>query len=292
MVKELQKKFGIDKQLRFELDPHDMPRAIIKTDLAEAIIYLNGAHITHYQPAGHAPVLFLSSKSNFIPGKAIRGGIPIIYPWFGPKKDDPTAPMHGFARTSQWQVESTIATANTIQLKLSLNQLRFTISIGRNLHVSLEVYNDSSAPLTFEEALHTYLAVSDVRTCIIAGLTGQTFIDKTANHQRKVDDAHSLRLQGETDRVYVNSETDCRIIDPIARRYINILKHNSATTVVWNPWIEKAKKMSDFGDDEWQNMLCVESANAADNAITVAPGATHSMSATLSVQSLNHSMIQ
>src|SRR5438874_1025607 len=102
MVKDLQARFGIPDKLRFELDQHNMERAIIKTNEAQATIYLQGAHITHYQPTGHEPLLFLSSKSNFAKGKAIRGGIPIIFPWFGPKKDDPTAPMHGFARTSQW----------------------------------------------------------------------------------------------------------------------------------------------------------------------------------------------
>src|SRR3954462_4786839 len=131
MVKELNDRFGIDGALKFELDEHGMERAIIKTPQAEATIYLQGAHVTHYQPTGHKPVLFLSSKSNFASGKAIRGGIPIIYPWFGAQKDNPLAPMHGFARTSPWQVEHVFNRATQMQLNFDLNQqLKFAAVIG------------------------------------------------------------------------------------------------------------------------------------------------------------------
>src|SRR5205807_9344732 len=117
MVKSLNERFAIPNALLFEIDQHGMERAVIKIPQAEAIIYLQGAHITHYQPAGQKPVLFLSSKSNFAPGKAIRGGIPIIFPWFGPKQDDPKAPMHGFARTLQWKVDSTKQIDDFIELR-------------------------------------------------------------------------------------------------------------------------------------------------------------------------------
>src|SRR2546423_9532148 len=121
-----------------------MERAVIKSRHAHAIIYLNGAHITHFQPAGQKPILFLSGKSNFSPGKAIRGGIPIIYPWFGAKKDDPTASMHGFARTSQWQVESTKATDNFIELTFRLDDnLRYLVQVGKSLNLELQVTNSS-----------------------------------------------------------------------------------------------------------------------------------------------------
>jgi glucose-6-phosphate 1-epimerase len=281
-VAELQERFGIGDQVHFEADQHGMERAVINTRHALAIIYLNGAHITHFQPIGQKPILFLSGKSNFIPGKAIRGGIPIIYPWFGAKKDDPKAAMHGFARTSQWQVEKTDLDADAAELIFSLESLRFHVRVSESLELTLEVRNSSATPLIFEEALHSYFSVSDAREVGIHGLSNQAFIDKTDGMKRKTSRPTALRLTGETDRVYVNSTTLCQIEDPDWNRQIRIEKSNSFTTVLWNPWMEKAKKMSDLADHEWQNFLCIETANAADNAITLAPGATHHMRATIS----------
>jgi glucose-6-phosphate 1-epimerase len=288
-IEQLQSRFAIPNTLHFELDEHGLERAIIKTRPAEAIIYLQGAHITHFQPKGEKPLLFLSSKSNFAPGKAIRGGIPLIFPWFGPKSDDPKAPMHGFARTSQWQVESAKQIGNRVAIQFALDvphhsSVRFSVWIGPQLQMELQVTNQSKAPLTFEEAYHSYFAVSDVRDVFIQGLARETFIDKTDRMNRKVDDDHALRLEGETDRVYVNTKSLCRIFDPSARRCINIAKTNSATTVVWNPWIDKSKTMSDMGENDWQQMLCIETANAADNAITLKPGSTHEMSAQIGIE--------
>jgi glucose-6-phosphate 1-epimerase len=278
--------------LRFELDQHNMPRAVIATSRANAIIYFNGAHITHFQPAGHQPVLFLSSQSSFVPGKAIRGGVPIVYPWFGTNIDDPTAPIHGFARTSQWDLEDMQMFNDIVTLVFTLKNVRFKVVVDQQLRMTLDVRNPSSNPLRFEEALHTYFAVSDVRQVHVEGLGSQTFIDKTDGLKRKISPADPIRITGETDRVYVHTEGMCMIEDPIWRRRIKIEKSNSATTVLWNPWIEKARKMADFGDEEWRNMLCIETANAADNAVILAPGDTHSMSVTLSIQSLNDSMSQ
>jgi glucose-6-phosphate 1-epimerase len=291
-LKELNDRFALGDQLRFELDEHGMERAVIKTPQAEAIIYLNGAHITHFQPAGQQPLLFLSSKSNFTPGKAIRGGIPIIYPWFGHKKDDPNAPMHGFARTSRWRVDLTKQIDDFVELRLTLespkhSNLRFLTQVGPRLNIELQVSSASATPLTFEEAFHSYFAVSDVRNVFIQGLTGTAFIDKTDQMLRKTDEDQVLRLEGETDRVYINTESTCRIFDIPAKRCIKILKINSATTVVWNPWMDKAKKMPDMGDDEWRQMLCIETANTADNAITLQPGGTYRMSASINAESFD-----
>jgi glucose-6-phosphate 1-epimerase len=282
MVKDLNERFAIADKLRFELDDHDMERAYIKTAAAEATIYLNGAHITHYQPAGQNPLLFLSPKSNFARGKAIRGGIPLIYPWFGPKKDDPTAPMHGFARTSQWQIESTNETGDVIELVFRLDpNLRYQVQVGKSLDLSLDVKNTSTTPLLFEEAFHTYLSISDIRATLIEGLAGATFIDKTDQMKRKIDEHEVLRLEAETDRVYLNTTSTCKIYDLAARRRITIEKKNSSTTVVWNPWSEKTKKMTDLAPEDWPHFICIETANAADNAITLALGGVHTISASL-----------
>ena len=187
--------------------------------------------------------------------------------------------MHGFARTSQWQVEKTDLDANTAELIFSLDSLRYHVRISESLELILEVRNSSPTPVLFEEALHSYFSVSDARQVGIHGLSNQTFIDKTDGMRRKTSRPTALRLTAETDRVYLNSTTLCQIEDPDWNRQIRIEKSNSSTTVLWNPWIEKAKKMSDLADHEWQNFVCIETGNAADNAITLAPGATHQMRA-------------
>ncbi len=291
-IEELQSRFGITGVLRFELDEHGMERAMIKTPAAEAIVYLQGAHITHYQPAGQKPVLFLSSKSHFAPGKAIRGGIPIIYPWFGAKQDDPKAPMHGYARTSAWQVDFGRVNSDVVELGLTLDSpghsnVRLLVQIGSQLDLELQVSSRSEGPITIEEAFHSYLAIADVRHSFVVGLGGRTFIDKTDQMQRKMEPQPLLAFKSETDRVYLNTERACDVFDLYGKRRITIAKSNSASTVVWNPWEEKSRGMFDMGAGDWQRMLCIETANAADNAITLAPGATHRMSASIRAETFD-----
>jgi glucose-6-phosphate 1-epimerase len=155
--------------------------------------------------------------------------------------------------------------------------LRYSVMIASGLRVELAVHNRSEHPFTFEEALHNYLAVSDVRNVSITGLESSEFIDKTDSMNRKTSPPHPLRLESETDRVYVNTTAWCRIYDSDWERRITLRKSNSSTTVVWNPWIETARKMTDLAAEEWKSMLCIETANAADNAITLNPGDEHRM---------------
>ena len=272
-----------------------LPRLAVTTPLANAHVYLHGGHITHYQPVTSGPVLFLSRSSLFAFDKAIRGGVPIIFPWFGARAGDPGAAMHGFARTSEWELEELDCAEDevvTLTLRMASSKtmraqwphdfvLRHRITIGAQLKMALEVENISDAPFTFEEALHTYFAVSDVREVSVTGLGGTDFIDKTDRFQRKRQAEETLRLTGETDRVYLNTRTECAIHDAAYRRHITIGKSGSDTTVVWNPWIAKAKAMSDFGDDEWTSMLCIETANTGANAVTLPAGATHVMEAVI-----------
>jgi glucose-6-phosphate 1-epimerase len=163
--------------------------------------------------------------------------------------------------------------------------LLYTITVGPTLKVSLEVRNASSSPFTFEEALHTYLSVGDVREVTIEGLDGRTFIDKTASGSRNRQSG-PIRIEREADRVYLDTTDEVRVSDPRRGRELRVAKAGSNTTVVWNPWIDKAKAMVDFGDEEWPSMLCIETANVADNAVTLGPGETQVMSAVIS--SANH----
>jgi glucose-6-phosphate 1-epimerase len=291
--KELQEAFGIPGIVKFEAGQYGLLRATVTAPQADAHVYLHGAHVTHYQPRDQEPVLFTSAHSSFAQGKPIRGGVPLVFPWFGPRAGDPSAPMHGFARLVRWGVEATSRGADgSVTLVLALDRsgamappwphdftLRYRIVVGSMLELALEVQNTSGTPWTFEEALHTYLAVSDVREVSIRGLAGVDYLDKTDGMKRKRQDSDPIRITGETDRVYLNTQTTCVLDDPMKGRRLLVEKGGSDVTVVWNPWITKAKALPDFGDEEWLRMLCIETCNAADHAITLGPGARHEMCA-------------
>lgn len=284
----------------FEPGEGGLVRAAISTDAAEAHVYLHGAHVTRFQPRGKADVLFMSGKSLFAPGKAIRGGVPLIFPWFGAKAGDPSAPAHGLVRTAAWAVHCVTAAGEgahrVIRLTFALKsdaatkarwphdfELFYSVTIGHTLQLELDVRNPagSSQPFTFEEALHTYLVVGDVRKVAIDGLSGRTFLDKPDGFKRKVQPPGPFGINAETDRVYLDTPDTVTVNDPVGSRVLSVSKENSAATVVWNPWIAKAKAMSDFGDDEWPLMLCVETANVDANAVMLAPAHSHAMRAVI-----------
>ena len=282
---------------RFEPGTGGLTRLAITSPLAEAHIYLHGGHVTHFQPRGQSPVLFLSARSFFESGKPIRGGVPVCFPWFAAHATRPEAPAHGFARTMPWEVESlSVDGDQTILavLRLAANDetrahwphdfvLRHHIVIGRHLTMMLEVENTSREPFTCEAALHTYLAVADARAAAVTGLENAAYRDKTDGLKTKTQPAEPIRFAGETDRIFENTRAACALDDPAGTRRITVEKSGSATTIVWNPWIEKAAAMQDFGDDEWPRMACIETANAAANAMTLAPGAKHAMRAVISI---------
>lgn len=291
----LQDRYGIPDVLRFETGPNGLIRAVVVTPQAKAQIYLHGAHVTHFQPRGERPVLFMSGHSRFEPGKPIRGGVPVVFPWFGPRAGDPSAPMHGFARQAEWRMESATQAADgsvTLGLRLDVAgathpawpyayELRYRITVGGTLEMVLEMRNASGQAAAYEEALHTYLAVSDVRQVSIVGLAGTEYLDKTDGMRRKTQGADPLRITGETDRVYLNTQAICVVDDPAGGRRLIVEKRGSDGTVVWNPWDAKAQAMPDFGDDEWPLMLCIETCNAADHAVTLPPGHHHEMRAAI-----------
>jgi glucose-6-phosphate 1-epimerase len=295
VFQQLQSGYGISGALRFEAGPNALNRAIVTTPQAEAEIYLHGAHVTQYQPRGGRPVLFMSAHSRFELGKPIRGGVPIVFPWFGPRTGEPSAPMHGFARSAEWRMESaTHGSDGSVTIVLGLDTanathpawphdyaLRYRIGVGSTLELALEVRNASPRTIVFEEAFHTYLAVSDVRQVSILGLVGTQYLDKTDGMRRKSQGAEPIRITGETDRVYLNTKTTCIVDDPGGGCRLLVEKGGSDVTVVWNPWIAKAHAMPDFGDDEWPQMLCLETGNAADDAISLTPGHGHEMRATI-----------
>jgi glucose-6-phosphate 1-epimerase len=290
--------FDIPDALRFEDGQGGLIRAVISTPAAEADIYLQGGHVTHWTPHGQRPVLFVSPKSLFAPGKPIRGGVPVIFPWFGARSDGKPGPAHGFARNSDWVIEGTkLLTGGRVEIKLALApndaargfgypafHLRFRVVIGFDLEMELEVCNDAKEPLKYEEALHTYLAVADIRQVSVSGLEGTAYIDKTDGFKRKELGNEPLRITKETDQVHLSTKSTCVVHDPVWNRRMIVEKNGSDSTVVWNPWIDKTKSMSDMAPDDWKGMVCVETANAADNAIHLSPGTSHKLTALIHVE--------
>lgn len=285
---ETARQFDISSALQFGETAGGLIRAAISTPLAEAELYLHGAHVTGWIPRGHRPVLFLSPRSVFAPGKPIRGGVPICFPWFGPRAEGKTGPIHGYARIREWTVESThLHDDGRVEIVLILTQdefhLRYRVTVGAALELELEVRNISPAPVIFEEALHTYFAVGDIHQASVSGLAGTTYIDKAGGFQRRQLGDAPLSIAKETDQVHLATTAACVIDDPAWNRKISIQKSGSQTTVVWNPWIEKTATIADMVPHDWQGMLCVETANAMEAAVHLAPGASHIMSAAIRV---------
>jgi D-hexose-6-phosphate mutarotase len=290
--------FAIPGVANIVLGNGDLPCVDITNTHAKARIYLHGAHVTHFQPHGADPVLWMSANSRFANNAPIRGGIPICWPWFGPNPQNASLPAHGFARTTSW-ILSTIRSENngdtTVILSLQDSeatralwphsfQLTMTIRVGNKLDLQLSSKNTGNTSFTYAEALHSYFAVQDVRNISIAGLQGVKYLDKVSGQSQQVSSAPII-IGGETDRVYHATTSLCTVHDTKKLRDIIIAKQGSQSTVVWNPWIAKAAAMADFGNEEWPSMVCVEIANALDDVITLTPEASHTMQATISVKS-------
>jgi len=285
----LNDQFGIPGKLRFEAGGGGLTRAVVDTAQCTGHVYLHGAHVAAWRPADAEPVLWMSGRSHFEDGKPIRGGVPICFPWFGPKADDPDAASHGLARAKPWDFAAAVDTPDgpTMFLATGIHAfaVRQTVTLGETLTMKLTVRNTADEPASFEAALHTYLHVGDVHQVSIAGLEGADYLDKMADGERKNQGDQPIRFEAETDRVYLDTDADCVLNDPALGRSIRIAKTGSRSTVVWNPWTDKAARMADFGDDEWPGMCCIETANVADNAVTLGPDESHEMTVTVAVES-------
>lgn len=256
-----------------------LPAIRIETDTSEAEVYPHGAHVTAFRKKGEAPLLFMSAASEFHPEKPIRGGVPVIYPWFGGREG---LPAHGTARITNWDLtESLLLPDGSVRLAFRLPgaepcEVEFLVTIGSSLVMEFVVANHGETQASFENCLHTYFQVGDVREIEVAGLQGASYLDTVAGTEH-VETADAIRFTAETDRVYQDSAAAAEIRDPGLRRAIFVRKSGSLSTVVWNPWIEKSRRMPDFGDDEWPQMVCVESGNVKKNALTLAPGERSSL---------------
>jgi glucose-6-phosphate 1-epimerase len=298
-VAELEERFGAPGVLSFEETASGLVLAHVTTPNAEAMVCFQGAHLMRWDPAGGGPVLFLSPRNELKRGKAIRGGVPVIFPWFGPRSDGKPGPQHGFARTSEWELVFAALAGEDVHLTFTLGpsevsrsygfdhfRVAYRMIIGRTLTLELTVANDAGAVFEYEDALHSYYAVADVERAAIAGLGGTEYLDKRDDARRKVQAAGAMTLTGATDRTYLNTEATCVVEDVTGGRRIVIEKAGSRSTVVWNPWAELTAAMADMEPDGWRRMLCVETANASENAVTLGQGESHTMRAVVSVEAI------
>lgn len=294
-ITELDRQFEIPGTAQIVAGNGGLPKVRITSPKAEGEMYLHGAHVTSWKPADREEVLFVSSQSRWEDGHAIRGGVPICFPWFGDKPDDPHAPAHGFVRTKAWQLESIAKEGDAVTVSMFTEsnndtkqwwparfRLVHRVTFGPVLTLELVVTNTGTTLLRFEEALHAYYRVADIQKARVEGLDAFHYLDKTDSNRKKLQRG-AIAIVSETDRVYLNTSDAVRLEDPVLHRRTSVTKENSHTTVVWNPWVHKAHSLSDFGDDEWRQMVCIETSNVSDFAVDLAPGGQHTMNAVVRV---------
>ncbi len=270
-----------------------LPKINIKSDSSTAEIYLHGAHVTSFQKNGEPPLLFMSAKSYFAPGKPIRGGVPVILPWFGNREGEPS---HGFARITEWQLVKTSAAADgAVTLRFALPEIperdawknlrtEFIVTVSDKLTMELITANDGcDKALEVENCLHTYFHVGDIGAVSIDGLRGAHYLDNAAsgNGELKTQSESPLRIAKETNRLYLDTTSAVEIRDENFGRVIRVEKSGSNSTVVWNPWTTQ-KLPDDFDPAEHKHMVCVESGNVKQNKISLAPGKTSALKVLLS----------
>ncbi|HEX4284090.1 MAG TPA: D-hexose-6-phosphate mutarotase [Terracidiphilus sp.] len=294
-IDALNRAFGIPNVVAVVVGNGGLPKIRVSAASASAEVYLHGAHVTSWQPANCEEVLFLSEKSGWEDGRAIRGGIPICFPWFRAKADDPSAPAHGFVRTKQWRLESVKTEGDSVVVLCSTEsdestqrwwphsfRLLHRVTIGSTLRLQLMVKNTGRTPLLFEEALHTYFRVSQPDKVRVRGLDQVKYLDNVDGNRTRIQSG-DLMFAGKTDNAYVDVENAVELIDAGWHRSLRTEKANSSTTVVWNPWEDGAAAISDLGDEEFRDFACVEASNILDSVVSLGPGQEHRMQALISI---------
>jgi glucose-6-phosphate 1-epimerase len=288
-------RFAVPGRVAFEASPLGGPVVRLATGEAEAVVALHGAQVLGWNRAGQG-LLWLSPTARIRSGKGIRGGIPVCWPWFADHPTEPTRPAHGFVRHRPWSVIATEATPDAASVTLATAtvdpdqplwphhaEVRLTVTLGASLGLALETRNTGHAPFPLTEALHTYFRVSDISDVAVSGLEGLAYLDKLDGFARKVQ-AGPVRFAGEVDRIYLGDIGRITLADAGTGRSIAIRGSGSRSAVVWNPWTAKTARLGDMGSpDAFRQMVCIETANAGDDVITLAPGETHRLAVTYEV---------
>lgn len=276
----------------------------IKNKAAVAEVFLQGAQLTRYQRRGETPLLFLSEACRYRTGESLRGGIPICWPWFGDMNKNPASvqqalspdqiesvPAHGFVRNRDWQLDSIttpsdVLTVVELSYRISNDEvlwpyattLQYRIEIGEQVKVTFSVTNNSQQPLTFSSALHSYFAIDDIHRVSIQGFDQANYIDALDEWKVKIQQG-DITFTEELDRIYQRGDSPVTINDGV--RNISLSSRGSNSSVVWNPWIEKSKSLSQSHDNDFETMLCIETANVLDDCIQLMPQQTHTLQLTI-----------
>ncbi|WP_462173593.1 D-hexose-6-phosphate mutarotase [Pseudoalteromonas xiamenensis] len=282
-------------QLPTTVTQHEMASGLsylkVNSARCDATIFLQGAQLTEFTPKGQAPLIWVSSDEDYQMGKPVRGGIPICWPWFG-VHEKADWPIHGVARKLLWSLENVEEINGDIHIRLALpmdtvdttfwahkSSLVVTFVLGHSLRVDLTNTNLGDTPFTLTQALHTYFPTSDIQKTTVEGLQGAQYIEFGEGPFAQNDVVGFAR---ETDMVYTQAPTVQKIHTPLGT--MMVAREHSTSCVLWNPWIEKAKRLSNFRDDEYLTMLCLEAANVMEDAVTLQPNESHTLSTILSWQ--------
>ena len=287
---------------RLELNELTCWRA--RVDARELLISQQGAQILSYQEDDKPPLIWLSEQAAYKRGQGVRGGVPVCWPWFGNLQRNPqavqamhlqpaAAPAHGLVRNLDWQLQGIDSRDDGIHLEFVYNsatqpltdwphaaELRLSIRLDERLHIQLSSRNLGDTPLTISQALHSYFAVSDIRNVALEGLHGCRYIETLEDWQQRQQDG-LLQFSGETDRIYQGTPAQLSILDRAWQRRIQLHSSGSNSAVLWNPWIDKAQRLSQFAADAWHGMLCIEHANVLDDIRVLAPGEQHQLDLSL-----------
>lgn len=277
---------AIEGIISFEKLAAGYPVIRVTHPLADASIALHGAHVIDYTPADHKPVIFTSKEAVYKSGKAIRGGIPVCWPWFSAHPTDSSLPSHGFARNKFWRLYSSAATAQGVTLVFEYRHgsldASLIVAIGSSLTVALHTKNISDRDEVVGGALHSYFNIGDINNVSLSGLDQVSYIDSlTDTVETQQGD---ITFNAELDRIYTDTKDNVMINDPVLKRDILVQKTGSHSTVVWNPWIEKSASMGDLGNEEYNTFLCIEAANAGEDVHTLAPQQHHTLSTTITAR--------
>ena len=275
----------------------DYPVFVVTNRGCTAKIALHGAHLFDWTPEGQAPVIYNSPDAIYKEGKAIRGGVPICWPWFNAHPTDPSLPSHGIARNRFWEFvsaeESLDDTTLTFRLISSDDtkaiwpydfEVTAQFSLGKKVVVTLKTTNTGQEQIAVGGALHTYLSVGSIHSTSVGGLGGKPYLDTVGDHIERIQNG-GITFKGEVDRIYQDTSNTIKVLDENKRRILIIDRTGSNTAVVWNPWTEKAAGLGDLPNEAYQDFVCVEAANALNDVRILAPGAQHSLSTTIQVVS-------
>lgn len=300
-VADLNRTFQRHDAVTFEMSPLGGPVARLRIAGSETTIALQGAQVLGWRHKG-TEMLWLSPMARLGTAKAVRGGVPVCWPWFGPHPADPAKPAHGFVRTRDWAVTAsssdrlaasiTLATATgpgDAALFPHTAAVSLTVTLGDSLALSLETRNTGATDIPLTQALHTYFRVPDIAATVVESLTGARYIDKLG------DDASARHLQvgpitfdREVDRIYLGATQSIVLASAQATgRHLVIESEGSASAIVWNPWIDKTIRLGDMGGpNAYRHMVCIETANAGDDVVNLPAGERHCLRATYRLVSM------